>query len=165
MKGKSTVREKMAVSTAQLGWQICHRDTDMQPPGHPSYAVYSFDYVMTWVANADDRFAWRLCPILEGDIDKVDARTKLSSADALKNVKQYNLVELDMTAKVSTILAALRWYQKEGMGDAAERPAEINDIATDGGSLVPLDSNGIDALCERLNGGDLSLVVQRREAP
>lgn len=50
-----------------------------------------------------------------------------------------------------TILAALRFYQSKGLGDPANRPDEIHDIATCGGEGISLDDAGIDDLCERLN--------------
>ncbi len=48
--------------------------------------------------------------------------------------------------QLATTLAALRYWQNH-------RPSnpELHDIATDGGTLVPLDSEGIDELCEALN--------------
>ncbi len=51
----------------------------------------------------------------------------------------------------NTILAALRYYQWDGLGDPVNRPAEIHDIATDGGDQISMDDAGIDALCERIN--------------
>jgi hypothetical protein len=48
----------------------------------------------------------------------------------------------------ATILAALRFYQMRGLGDAA-----VRDIATNFGLLVALDAAEIDSLCERLNLG------------
>jgi len=53
--------------------------------------------------------------------------------------------------ELATILAALRYWQREGWASSG---AEI-DISTDGGTLEPLSRAEIDALCERLNlGGD-----------
>jgi len=51
----------------------------------------------------------------------------------------------DVTSS-STILAALRFYQADGPGDAA-----VQDIATNGGSLIALDAAENDELCEQLN--------------
>lgn len=56
--------------------------------------------------------------------------------------------------QLATVLAALRFYQEGGLCDPAKRPVAIDDIATDGGTLVPLDAKGIDALCERLVAPD-----------
>ena len=50
--------------------------------------------------------------------------------------------------QISTIIAALRMYQFEL---AINTLGEWLDIATDGGTIVPLDDDEIDALCERLN--------------
>ena len=46
----------------------------------------------------------------------------------------------------ATILAALRFYQMRGLGDAA-----VQEIATNCGLVVALDAAEIDGLCERLN--------------
>jgi hypothetical protein len=46
----------------------------------------------------------------------------------------------------ATILAALRFYQARGVGDAT-----VQDIATNGGSLAALDAAEIDELCGQLN--------------
>jgi hypothetical protein len=74
---------------SMIGWQICHRDTGEQPPEHPSYAVYSFNYVMTWLANVPDRPCWRLCPIYEEDIEKPHIRTAFTNWTALEEAKKY----------------------------------------------------------------------------
>lgn len=50
-----------------------------------------------------------------------------------------------------TLLAALRFYQELGQGGIAERFPWIDDLASNGGKVTPLDCGGIDALCERLN--------------
>lgn len=50
-----------------------------------------------------------------------------------------------------TILAALRMYQCELVLGTL---GEWLDIATDGGTIVPLDDDEIDALCERLNANE-----------
>jgi len=54
--------------------------------------------------------------------------------------------------ELATILAALRFYQDENLrsGSDVSRKA-IKDIATDCGSLRPLNFNGVDRLCERIN--------------
>jgi hypothetical protein len=51
----------------------------------------------------------------------------------------------------NTMLAALRYYQQEGMGNPAVRSDVINEIATDGDTDVSMDDSGIDDLCERIN--------------
>lgn len=52
----------------------------------------------------------------------------------------------------ATILAALRYYQEQGMGDPFNRSDSIHDIATNGGEVFSsLDAEGIDRLCEQLN--------------
>jgi hypothetical protein len=62
-------------------------------------------------------------------------------------------VDID-EAELATILAALRYYQREGLGEPDNRPIEIHDIATNGGAVISLDDAGIDVLCERLNTPD-----------
>jgi hypothetical protein len=52
---------------------------------------------------------------------------------------------------LNTILAALRYWQKNGMGEPANRSDELHDIATNGGEDISLDDSGIDDLCARLN--------------
>ena len=59
-------------------------------------------------------------------------------------------VQLD-NDEISTILAALRFYQQNGLGDPANRPLDIHDIATNGEQETSLDDDGIDRLCEKLN--------------
>lgn len=54
--------------------------------------------------------------------------------------------------ELATILAALRFYQDEKLGSGSDVGHEaIRDIATDCGSLKPLNFNGVDRLCERIN--------------
>lgn len=52
---------------------------------------------------------------------------------------------------LNTVLAALRFYQQQGMGDPSNRSDEIHAIATDGDTDISMDGGGIDALCEHLN--------------
>jgi hypothetical protein len=54
-------------------------------------------------------------------------------------------------AEIATILAALRYYQQQGMGDPDNRSDDIHDIATNGDQETSLDDEGIDELCEKLN--------------
>jgi len=54
---------------------------------------------------------------------------------------------------LATILAALRYYQKNGHGDPCNRDDDIHDIATDHDDVTSLDDQGIDDLCERVNCG------------
>lgn len=50
--------------------------------------------------------------------------------------------------EIATMLAALRYWQNH-------RPSnpELHEIATDGGTLAPLDTHDIDDLCNKINGG------------
>lgn len=55
-------------------------------------------------------------------------------------------------AEHATILAALRFYQSYGCGEPCNRPADIHEIATNGGQVMSsLDDAGIDELCQRIN--------------
>ncbi len=59
---------------------------------------------------------------------------------------------------LNTILAALRFYQEEGLADSpVKRGDGIHDIATNGDTDISLDSDGIDELCELLNVGHVTL--------
>lgn len=51
----------------------------------------------------------------------------------------------------SAILAALRFYQREGQGDPAKRGDDIEEIASSFGMYVPLNDVEIDDLCEYVN--------------
>ena len=54
--------------------------------------------------------------------------------------------------ELATILAALRFHQDENLQNRSDIPDEaIKDIATDCGSLKPLNFNGVNRLCERIN--------------
>lgn len=63
---------------------------------------------------------------------------------------QINISKQDL----NTILAALRFYQEEEMCEAANRSGPIDDVATDSGQDVSMDSAEIDDLCVRLNLGE-----------
>ena len=54
-------------------------------------------------------------------------------------------------AEFNTILAALRYWQGNGMTDAANHSDLLKDIACPSGDDTFLDIAGIDALCERIN--------------
>jgi hypothetical protein len=54
--------------------------------------------------------------------------------------------------QLATILAALRYHQAENLQGTSEIPDQaIREIATDSGRLMPLSSQEIDQLCERIN--------------
>lgn len=61
-----------------------------------------------------------------------------------------SLYLLDL-AELSTVLAALRYYQANGQCEPGNRSDEIDEIATCGDEVKSLDEYDIDALCERLN--------------
>ena len=57
--------------------------------------------------------------------------------------------------ELATILAALRFHQDENLRNRSDITDEmIKDIATDGGSLKPLNFNDVSRLCERINTCD-----------
>lgn len=65
-------------------------------------------------------------------------------------------------SELSTILAALRYYQAQGLGEPCNRPEDIHELATCGDECISLDAAGIDSLCEALNcGGYLSPEVAK----
>jgi len=57
--------------------------------------------------------------------------------------------------ELATILAALRFHQDENLRVGPDIPDEaIKDIATDSGSLKPLNFKDVSRLCERINTCD-----------
>jgi hypothetical protein len=50
--------------------------------------------------------------------------------------------------ELGTTLAALRYWQREGLASSGGE----HDIANDSGAIEPLSADEIDALCERING-------------
>ena len=57
--------------------------------------------------------------------------------------------------ELATVLAALRYWQREGWSNAGEE----QEIVSDGGTLTPLDLPEIDDLCERINCDDGKIFV------
>lgn len=86
-----------------------------------------------------------------GDHSASDKRTLRNKITDIEVVMP-NLYHLD-DAEHATVLAALRYYQQNGLGDPANRQEEIHIIATNGDTVISLDAKAIDALCERLNTG------------
>ncbi len=96
-----------------------------------------------------DAFKGRTDTIGEADYDDYASVLQWIYNEAKKQQKDS---PLSLTPEeLGTVLAALRHYQSSGMGDPSNRPLPIHEIATDGGELVSLDDEDIDALCERLN--------------
>lgn len=56
---------------------------------------------------------------------------------------------MNTTRELSTVLAALRYWQLHLTGEAPGD--DFDSIASDGGTHVPLTADEIDGLCERLN--------------
>lgn len=73
-------------------------------------------------------------------------------------MKQFNcdLAENEIT----TILAALRFYQKFALGENHNQPGWVRKIATNGGKYASLNNEGIKRICEKLNLGDFLLESQ-----
>jgi hypothetical protein len=66
-------------------------------------------------------------------------------------MRKNNILIVD-DAEHATILAALRLYQQQGMGDPSQRPDDIHEIATNGDEVTSsLDDAGIDELAEKIN--------------
>ncbi len=57
------------------------------------------------------------------------------------------LSTIETDRELVTVLAALRYWQREGLMSAGAE----TELASDGGKLVPLTAREIDGLCERLN--------------
>ncbi len=53
--------------------------------------------------------------------------------------------------ELATILAALRYWQQEGMGEPDNRSDDLHAIATANDEVISLDETAIGELCERLN--------------
>jgi len=53
--------------------------------------------------------------------------------------------------ELHAILAALRLYQEMSTIGLAKRRPWIEELASNGGQVAPLDAAGLDRLCERLN--------------
>ena len=76
--------------------------------------------------------------------------------------KQFKLV-VD-GRELATILAALRFHQDENLRVGPDIPDRIiKDIATDGGSLKPLDFKDISSLCERINTCDEVFIGRQKK--
>jgi len=67
--------------------------------------------------------------------------------------------------ELATILAALRFHQDENLQNRSDIPDKvIKDIATDEGSLKPLDLKAVNRLCEKINTCDeVSAGVQQKD--
>ena len=55
--------------------------------------------------------------------------------------------------ELATVLAALRYYQKGLETNGGSPPCDVDEVATDGGTLDALSTYEIEDLCERLNFG------------
>ena len=81
-----------------------------------------------------------------GDLGNILSNSRIEKGDA---------IALAVTERESgTILAALRYWQREGLMSAGDE----QDIATDGRRFESLSVDEIDALCERINFGTYDLV-------
>jgi len=66
--------------------------------------------------------------------------------------------------ELATILAALRFHQEENLRIFPDIPDQvIKDIATDCGSLKPLNSDDVSRLCERINICDETYAGRHKE--
>lgn len=69
-----------------------------------------------------------------------------------------HLYQLD-DAQHATVLAALCYYQRQGMGDPSKRDDDIHEIATNGDTVVSLDDAGIDELRMSINHTGVDFAV------
>lgn len=90
--------------------------------------------------------------------ERRDMRSRIADIEALE--LHFPHVLRVTQAEHSTILAALRFYQKHLTGELRtiyNTPHEkaythdVQDIATNGAAHEPLDADAIDNLCERIN--------------
>lgn len=73
-----------------------------------------------------------------------------------------NLAYPELTpSHLSSVLAALRFYQESEMYDEANSGLDLHSIATNSGTEVPLDAEGVDDLCNGLVDGQYLLVDAR----
>jgi hypothetical protein len=65
-------------------------------------------------------------------------------------------------ADLHTIIAALRYWQQQGMCDPVNRSDGMHDLATNGGEVLSsLDDEALDELVVNLNFGTLMLVREK----
>lgn len=67
-------------------------------------------------------------------------------------------IQWETSVVLGTILAALTLYYEALKRNGDAPPAEVDDIATNGGSFEPLTTEQVDELAEALNFGELSIV-------
>lgn len=73
--------------------------------------------------------------------------THMAEQDAITAQHEAEADRLEDRRAVATILAALRFWQREGLHSGGHE----HDIATDNETLIPMNAAEIDALCERIN--------------
>lgn len=95
--------------------------------------------------------------LVRGD-DKAEQRwydARIAHANAVGRIEANDFTVAVLTPEdLATVLAALRYYQQQGQGNPDNRRIEIHEIACGDGELTSLDDDGIDELCERLNGAE-----------
>ncbi len=57
-------------------------------------------------------------------------------------------------SEFDTVLGALRYYQRGGMGEPSNRPGWLQDIVCPTADATSLSGSDIDQFCERINTGD-----------
>lgn len=88
----------------------------------------------------------------ESQLHLVDANGDPAPGEEPKTGEPQNLTTCDLDEReAATVLAALRTWQR-GLGGDAEA-TELDDIATNGGTLEGLSEAEIDTFCERPNAG------------
>ncbi|EMG2119824.1 hypothetical protein V4Z64_006351 [Pseudomonas aeruginosa] len=115
--------------------------------GLAHYHNISVDLIQTVPANFDTHHT------LSGDGWKVSvAVSSESQEEAVK--KPAGEIYLPEGPVRNTILAALRYYQEQGMGEPENRSDSIQDIATNGGDEESLNEWGIEELCQSINDAE-----------
>jgi hypothetical protein len=85
--------------------------------------------------------------------DEPDIR-ELGKPVPMQPVNNGDVATLKVTRpEFNMILAALRYFQHQGMGEAASRPAWLQGIACPTDDSAGLDARSIDDLCERIEYG------------
>jgi hypothetical protein len=95
----------------------------------------------------------RLATVASGSLMRVaQAVGHVFEQTEMEYLAEHGLTRVDLTkAQLDTILGALRYYQRAGMGEPAKRPDWLQEIVAPDIDSTSLDASGIDELCEQIN--------------
>lgn len=130
-------------------------------PHHPAYVAGNLKQVSqvcdligttnTVWSRAEIDIIGRRAAAGELDMHDSGARITISSKHGAPPEDQASIVVLK-SDELATVLAALRFYQESGLADDPMKRSDwIHHIATDGESLISLNGEAVDELCERIN--------------